>query len=157
MALDALEPSAATQTLTERMARALHALEPGALPGAVTAKAKLCLFDFLACALASRELPWSRQAIALATHRAVGAPADSGASDRGPPVDGAALIGTPYRTSVADATFANAVLGHGLVRDDMHLGSVSHLGVVVLPPLLALAETRPVAGRVLLAAIAAGY
>ena len=38
-----------------------------------------------------------------------------------------------------DAAFANGVLSHGLVRDDMHVGSVSHLGTVLVPTLLALA------------------
>ena len=33
-----------------------------------------------------------------------------------------------------DAAFANAVMGHGLVREDMHSGSVSQLGIVVLLP-----------------------
>ena len=32
-----------------------------------------------------------------------------------------------------DAAFANAVMGHGLVREDMHSGSISQLGIVVLP------------------------
>ena len=56
-----------------------------------------------------------------------------------------------------DATFANAVAGHGLVREDMHTGSVSHLGVVVLPPLLALAQERRVDGRAFTAAAVIGY
>jgi 2-methylcitrate dehydratase PrpD len=43
------------------------------------------------------------------------------------------------------------------VRDDMHLGSVSHIGAVVLPPLLVLAEQLRPAGSELLAAIVAGY
>lgn len=33
-----------------------------------------------------------------------------------------------------------AVIGHGLVREDMHSGSISHLGIVVLPTLLSLAQ-----------------
>ncbi len=56
-----------------------------------------------------------------------------------------------------DATFANAVAGHGLVREDMHTGSVSHLGVVVLPPLLALAQERRVDGQAFTAAAVVGY
>jgi 2-methylcitrate dehydratase PrpD len=70
---------------------------------------------------------------------------------------GAGIIGTPWRTSPGDAAFANAVLGHALVRDDMHLGSVSHLGVVVIPPLLATVERRPASGRQFIAALVAGY
>ena len=51
----------------------------------------------------------------------------------------------------------NAILGHGLVREDMHTGSVSHLGVVVLPTLLALAESKKVSGRDFILAAVCGY
>lgn len=142
-----LVPDAEPQpTLAEAIAAGLHALETERLPAEVVAKAKLCVLDFLACAFASRQLPWSRQAVAVAC-------ANSGI----PPSRAATIVGTAHVVTASDAAFANAVLGHGLVRDDMHLGSVSHLGVAVLPALLALAETRSVTGRQLLAAIVAGY
>jgi 2-methylcitrate dehydratase PrpD len=48
-------------------------------------------------------------------------------------------------------------MGHGLVREDMHSGSISHLGIVVLPTLLALAQTRVVTGREFIAAVLVGY
>ena len=48
-------------------------------------------------------------------------------------------------------------MGHGLVREDMHSGSISHLGIVVLPALLALAQYRRVSGRDFIAAAVAGY
>ena len=47
--------------------------------------------------------------------------------------------------------------GHGLVREDMHTGSVSHLGIVVLPALLALAEQRGIDGPSFVAAAIVGY
>jgi 2-methylcitrate dehydratase PrpD len=59
--------------------------------------------------------------------------------------------------SNSDAAFVNAVLGHGLVREDMHTGSVSHLGVVVIPTLMALARSRRVTGREFLASTIVGY
>jgi 2-methylcitrate dehydratase PrpD len=57
----------------------------------------------------------------------------------------------------SDAGFVNAVLGHGLVREDMHTGAVSHLGVVVYPTLLALSQRRPVTGHAFILAAACGY
>ncbi len=48
-------------------------------------------------------------------------------------------------------------MGHGLVREDMHSGSISHLGIVVLPTLLALSEFRHVRGRNFIAAAVVGY
>ena len=49
------------------------------------------------------------------------------------------------------------MLGHGLVREDMHTGSVSHLGIVIFPTLLALSQTRNVTGRDFIAGAVCGY
>jgi 2-methylcitrate dehydratase PrpD len=111
----------------------------------VVAKAKLCLYDLLSSALASGDLPWSRQAAAVARRNSGGA------------ANGAGIIGTSEAVAVQDAAFANGVIGHGLVRDDMHVGSVSHLGTVLVPALLALSTTKKVGGRELLTALVAGY
>ncbi len=70
---------------------------------------------------------------------------------------GAGIIGSSDVVSIQDAAFANGVLGHGLVRDDMHVGSVSHLGTVLVPALLALAEASRASGADFLAALVAGY
>jgi 2-methylcitrate dehydratase PrpD len=135
------------EPLAIRMARALADYSWHDLTPEVIAKAKLCMLDLLSSAFASAELPWSQQAITLARRNSSGLA-------RG----GAGIIGTKHVVSVQDAAFANGVIGHGLVRDDMHVGSVSHLGTVILPALLALAETRSSAtGKDLLTAIAAGY
>jgi 2-methylcitrate dehydratase PrpD len=124
-------------------------LEPAAV-----AQAKLCVMDYLSCALASTALPWCSQAIAFARASSGEEAPETGL---GTARKGAGIIGTSWRTSPGDAAFANAVLGHALVRDDMHLGSVSHLGVVVIPPLLATVERRPASGRQFIAALVAGY
>ena len=126
--------------LARRLARQI--LDPGFKPpAAAVEKLKICLLDFFACALEARDLPWSRQAAGL------------GAGDTGP----AHIVGTAQQSSVLQAAFANAVAGHGLVREDMHAGSVSHLGVVVLPSLLALCESRRIAGPAFIAAAVVGY
>lgn len=114
-------------------------------PAAATDKATLCLQDFLACALATHHFPWVRQAFEVAR------------TNSGQPGQTAAIVGTPFLVGPQDAAFANAVAGHSLVRDDMHVGSVSHLGVVVIPPVLALAARETVSGRQLLEAIICGY
>jgi 2-methylcitrate dehydratase PrpD len=133
----------AHEPLASRIARASVATSFEDLPGEVTGKTKLCLLDLIGCAFESRGLPWSRQAVGLA----------QAASEGG----GAAVIGSPQLAGYGDAAFANAVMGHGLVREDMHSGSISHLGIVVLPVLLALAQYRPVSGRDFIAAAAIGY
>jgi 2-methylcitrate dehydratase PrpD len=125
--------------LARRLAEAV--LAPRIFPAEVVAKTKTCLLDFLSCAFEARDLPWSRQA------------RDAAGTQAG----GATIIASSVRAAAPDAAFANAVLGHGLVREDMHTGSVAHLGVVVWPTVLALAETRPVRGAELLAAAITGY
>src|SRR5262249_22719506 len=56
-----------------------------------------------------------------------------------------------------DYAFRTAVLGHGLVREDMHTGSVSHLGVVIFPTLLALAQARRCSGLNFIKGAVCGY
>jgi 2-methylcitrate dehydratase PrpD len=129
-----------------RMARTLAARSWRDLKPEVVAKAKLCILDVLASAFASRDLPWSRQAAAVARRNSAGLIGS-----------GAVLIGTADVVSTQDAAFANGVLGHGLVRDDMHVGSVSHLGTVIVPALLALAESTRASGKDFLTALVAGY
>lgn len=130
-----------TEPLARRMARSALAVELSDFGPDVVAKAKLCLMDFLSCAFEAGGHPWSRQAIAAAH------PAESGAT----------VIGTSRLASAADAAFANAVMGHGLVREDMHAASISHHGVVIWPTLLALSEQAPLRGDTLLAGAIIGY
>src|SRR5277367_165557 len=128
-------------SLSRRMVRAARALTMDQLPSEVVAKVKIGLLDFLSCAFEARELPWGCQAIRMA----------SAAS--GPAV----VIGTPVHTSPSEAAFANATLGHGLVREDMHAGAVSHLGVVIFPTLLALAQKQRASGRDFILGTVCGY
>ena len=131
--------------LAARIANSAAAVSLRDLPDEVSDKVKLCLFDLIGCAFEARDLPWSRQAVQLA-ERVV--EDETGA---------ATVIGSPRAATYADAAFANAVMGHGLVREDMHSGSISHLGIVVLPTLLALSQYRRVSGRDFIVAAAIGY
>lgn len=127
------------------MAGALAAVNYARLRPDVIAKAKLCVYDLLSSALAAGDLPWSRQSAAIAR-------ANSGGVAHGAPI-----IGTSDVVSIHDAAFANGVRSHGLVRDDMHVGSVSHLGTVLIPALLSLAHTTKASGKDFLTALVAGY
>lgn len=128
-------------SITGRMAA--HITGGIAPPDDVYAKAKLCLTDFFSGALEAAPLDWAQQAAAVAV-----------------PVDnGAALIAAKALTAPADAAFGNAVAAHGLVREDMHTGSISHFGVVIWPALLAalMQSDEPVSGLEFLSAGIAGY
>src|SRR5258708_22744498 len=128
-------------SLARLLARASLAVDLSRFDAEVVAKTKICLLDFLSCAFEARNHPWSRQAIGIAR------------GNEG----GATIIGTSKLSTPGDAAFANAVLGHALVREDMHAASICHHGVVIWPSLLALPERTPLAGPALLAAAIIGY
>lgn len=131
--------------LAEMWGRQVAAWQPADVDARVRAKIRICLLDLIGCAFESRALPWSRQALALAQPLPAHSPG------------AATVIGSPLHVPAGDAAFVNAVMGHGLVREDMHAGSFSHLGIAVLPALLALAQTRRVSGETFLAAVSIGY
>src|ERR1700722_16413460 len=91
-------------SLADKLARSSLAVVLPRFDADVTAKAKICLLDFLSCAFEAKDHPWSRQAIGIA--RAV--------------EGGATIVGTNKLGTPGEAAFANATLGHGLVREDMH-------------------------------------
>ena len=129
-------------SLARALARSALAVDLGRFDADVIAKAKICLLDFLSCAFEARNHPWSRQAIDIAREVR----------------DGATIIGNRTLASPGDAAFANAVMGHGLVREDMHAASICHHGVVIWPTLLALSERAPLSGATsFLAAAIIGY
>jgi 2-methylcitrate dehydratase PrpD len=128
-------------SLARRIATAATTAQYEDFAPEVITRVKLCLLDLFACAFEARNLPWSQQAAALA------------GTEGGP----ATILATGQSASMPAAAFANGVAGHGLVREDMHAGSVSHLGVVVLPALLALSQRNAVAGREFIAAAIVGY
>ena len=128
-------------SLARALTRAALAVDPGRFDAEVIAKAKICLLDFLSCAFEARNHPWSRQAIGIAREVK----------------DGATVIGTRTLASPGDAAFANATMGHGLVREDMHAASICHHGVVIWPTLLALSERTPLSGATFLGAAIIGY
>jgi 2-methylcitrate dehydratase PrpD len=111
------------------------------LPAEVVEKVKICFMDFLSAACESLDLPWSGQALGIA----------------GRGQGSAAIIGSRTRVPAGDAAFVNGILGHGLVREDMHTGSVSHLGVVIFPTLMALASDTAASGRDFITAAVCGY
>ncbi len=131
----------AAPSLTRRMAMMAKAIDIMALGPDPREKARLCLADFLSCIFEASDLPWSRQGKSLAT----------------PLPQGCTILASPIKASAMDAAFANAVMAHGLVREDMHAASNSHHGVVVWSSLLALSETVPVTGRQLIDAAILAY
>jgi 2-methylcitrate dehydratase PrpD len=112
------------------------------LPVAVGHEAKRSLLNFLATALAGCRDP------ALLAAGAVFRQFRS-AQD-------CTVIGHAERTDLLHATSLNAMSGNVFDFDDTHMPTIIHPTAPVAPALLALAQTRKVSGRALLAAFAVG-
>jgi len=105
----------------------------------VADKARACLLYAMAVGAASTRAPQAAQA-AAATDAAIG-PARRFLDDRG--------------CDAASAAFANATLFHARVQDDAH--PAGHVGAVVIPVALAVAQASGASGARLLTALLAGY
>jgi 2-methylcitrate dehydratase PrpD len=130
-------------TLIDRAADHLASLRRQEPTDAVLHAVKLCLADFLGCCSVGSRLPIGDAMRSFARHRDGAAQAYHYAAGRKLPAPVAA--------------FGNATLGHSLIREDMHVASGSHIGVLVIPAVLALVERDGLSGRDLVTGIVAGY
>jgi formyltetrahydrofolate-dependent phosphoribosylglycinamide formyltransferase len=112
------------------------------LPADVIEATKLRVLDVLGLSLAGAETGFGR-----ATRQAVLA-----ISGQGP----CHIAGFGDRVSVTAAAFANGAFSQALEFDDTHNESIVHMSSPAVAAALALAETVPVTGRELIAAIAIG-
>jgi 2-methylcitrate dehydratase PrpD len=130
-------------TLAERLARFAAPLTFEDLPPSVVASVRLRVLDVLGIALAA-----STQEIAPALHAAL-----EGWQARGD----CTVVGAKLGAAPPLAALANGTLAHGLDFDDTHAGSITHASAVVLPAVLAVAESEGVDGRAAVTAAVAGY
>jgi aconitate decarboxylase len=130
-------------TPTHALADWASALTLNDIPAGVQAHAKLCLLDGLACGLYGSQLEWGRIAADVAVEMA--------------PNGAATLWGHQARVGAGAAALANGTALHGFEIDDVHVRAMLHPAAVVLPAVLALAETETMSGAALLTAIVAGY
>ena len=128
------------------LARFTAELELNALPEVVIDQAKACLLYGLAVAIASTKADGSRIAAA-----AVDGEDECDSSTRFK----ATRFIDAKRTSAGGAAFCNAALFHARVQEDAH--PAGHVGVVVMPTALAVAQRLDACGAELLCAVVAGY
>lgn len=131
-------------TTSQRVASFAASLQFGDLPPDVVEKAKVTLLHNLTVALAGHRLA------ELPVRFAV----DCGRAERGP---GARVLVGGERLDMRSAAFANALLMTVRAQDDVYLPALSHIGTVVIPALLAVAEDVDAGGEELIAALVAGY
>jgi 2-methylcitrate dehydratase PrpD len=141
---DSVTETAQDNPHTSGIARFVSGLRYEAIPAEVRERIKLLILDALGCALYGAHLEWCRilqQTLAKL--------------DR----DGSCAVwGTRQRLSAPHAALVNGTQVQGFELDDVHRAGVLHVGAVVLPALIAIAEMRRnLDGREFLAAAAAGY
>lgn len=132
------------ESYVARLGRYAASIEPAAIPAPVTERLKSCLLYNLSLAMATLERRNQ-------THQAVDAVYRAGG--RSSLIGGA---GDALR-SAADAACVNASLITARGQNDTHAAINGHLGCVVIPAVLALAEEREADAGDVLAALAAGY
>jgi aconitate decarboxylase len=131
-------------TYTRGMAEFVSGLRYESIPAEVVARIKLLMLDSIGCALYGSDLPWTR-----ILQDALG---DLDATRS------CAVWGTKQRLSAPHAALVNGTQVQGFELDDVHRQGVMHVGAVVLPALVAVAESRPgMSGRDFLTAAVAGY
>lgn len=126
------------------IAKFVSGLRYEAIPAEVRARIKLLILDSLGCALYGSHLQWCR--ILQDTLTRVDQTRDC------------AIWGTKFRLSAPHAALVNGTEVQGFELDDVHRAGVLHVGAVVLPALMSLAETHQnMSGRDFLTAAVAGY
>lgn len=130
-------------TIAQGLASYVTRMRYGDLPSDVIAKAKLCILDTLGAMLAG-----TRNDVGVRiTEHAVTFGSD------GP----CTVFGRGRRVGVEHAALANGTLGHVLELDDGHRPSDNHLGCVVVPAAIAMAQVAGSSGTDLLLSVVLGY
>ena len=135
---------ATTNRYTRGIAEFVSGLRFEVIPAEVRERVKLLMLDSLGCAIYGAELEWSRilqkRLAECDTTRAC------------------AVWGTREKLSAPHAALVNGTQVQGFELDDVHRRGILHVGAVVLPPLIAVTETRRgMSGKEFLTAAVAGY
>lgn len=130
-------------SLARQLVRELGAIDPSSVDDATVDKATLCLFDYLSCVFAGRQLPYGQQAISASRRWSFDA--------------GVTVPATGLRLAPGEAAYVASVLAASASRTDMHAPSTSHPAAVVFPVAMACAGIRPLTGSEFLCAVIAGY
>ncbi len=133
---------------TRALAEFVAGLRYEDLPPPVVAMACDLVLDAVGCALSA----WveDREKARVAREIAALYPAAPGAG-------GAGVIGAPVVAQPAFAALANGILVNATDNDDTHKVALLHVGSVVVPTALALAQARGLSGREMILALVAGY
>ncbi|NLT95173.1 MAG: MmgE/PrpD family protein [Clostridia bacterium] len=130
-------------TLAEKLAEFISECNFNDFSPEIILKAKMCLLDWLGCAIAGANHENCKSLIEIALQ--------NGGREE------ATIIGIGKKVPVLWATFANGAISHAVEMDDGHKWSILHPGVTVIPSALSLSEALDCSGKELLTAIIVGY
>jgi len=138
-------PSSAIQTadITGELAARCAALCYTDLPEDVRLRVRQCLLDWIGVTLAGACEPL--------VHMLAEEAREQGGHAQ------ATVVGHAMMTSSRQAALINGSASHALDYDDVNMACTGHPSVVLIPALLALAESRGASGRDFMTAFAAGY
>ena len=129
---------------TRAIAEFVSGLEYKAIPENVRHRVKLLMLDSLGCALYGADLEWCR--IIQDSLGSVDTTREC------------VVWGTKKKLSAPHAALANGTAVQGFELDDVHRAGVLHVGAVVIPALLSIAERKAgMSGKEFLTAAVAGY
>ena len=128
-------------TASESLAAWVCSLDPPSLPPSAVHAAKRCVLDGIGVALAGADTPWVERVLAVARGQE--------------PRPRAGVLGHPDRLSAALAALVNGTAVHALDYDDDP--AACHIGAVVIPAALAMAEQVDASPMRFLTAVIAGY
>lgn len=128
---------------TRQLAQFVHDTRYDDLSSDVINACRVFLLDNLASALVGARTPWAKMVQELAS--------ENGSYGR------CSVLGTPKAVSMPYAALANGTAIAGFETDQAYYPGSCHPGAVVLPALLAVAQSKPINGRHFLEAFALAY
>lgn len=128
----------------EKQAAFVSAFTLASAPEEVLRAVKLCILDTVGVAIGAGDNPQVLNVIKAYQEMEKGCEAVS-------------VWASDVKLSVFRAAFVNAVMGHTLELDDVHVRSKTHIGTVVIPAAWAMAEQLGCDGKKFLEAVICGY
>ena len=131
------------QAVTRKLAEFIAETKYEDLPSDVVKQVKMCLLDYIGCALGGS----GEEDIRILANFVKNL---GGAKE-------ATVIGYPIKVPTLSAGLVNGAMGHALQIDDGDRFTLAHLGTEIIPAALAVGERERCEGKELIAAIALGY
>ncbi len=131
------------EVMTDQFINDIITMQKEAVPESVYSHARLCLLDYIACAVAGAKLYADKELAYL----------QSAASDVGV----CSVLGHHIKTTMQTASMINGISAHVIELDDGHRIGMIHLGAPIISALLAVAEKENMSSDDFLYGIVIGY